>query len=554
MASELAPYDRFARHELLGWHPRRRELLVLRQVGNTPQVHAVHEPGLAPVALTDLRGGVEDARYAPDEGRYFVFTGDADGEGDMRLFRKDLSTGALDALSPPHERVTGFAWAPGGRRLAYATQPAAPRDPAQGARTALRTIDPARPSSARVLAIFEHGTASDLRFSADGRRLAFVERLPASRSRLSIIDVESGKRRPVTPVDARAANAYSRPWFSPDGRGLFALSDRASDLTRLVYVSLATGRQKVLTGRLPHPIDRFAVSSDAGRIAFTTNENGADVLRFLDLRTLREQPRPPLVAGVIGNLRWRPHSDEIGFTMTTARSAGDVFSYDAKTNKLTRWTNGNSPDLNTAAFAEPRAIAWKSFDRRRLTGWLYAPPERFSRPRPVLVRVHAAGDQARPTFIGRDNYLVNELGIALVYPNLRGSSGFGRAFAGLADGARGADAFEDLGALLDWIATQPQLDADRVAIAAADDGAAPALAAVERFGKHTARRIVLSMPATEASAAQAAAVSASERDRPAWLLLPPPQATGTANANALFTALVAFGRHALLAQRPSPPH
>jgi dipeptidyl aminopeptidase/acylaminoacyl peptidase len=174
------------------------------------------------------------------------------------------------------------------------------------------------------------------------------------------------------------------------------------------------------------------------------------------------------VHGVIGGIEWRQKSTEIAFSVSSARTAGDVFSYDYKTNATTRWTNGNNPEINTSEFAEPRIVRWKSFDGREISGFLYMPGSKFSGKRPVIVNIHGGPEaQARPSFIGRNNYYVGELGIAMIFPNVRGSAGFGKTFLKLDNGVKREDSVKDIGALIDWIKQQPDLDGDRIMITAA---------------------------------------------------------------------------------------
>jgi dipeptidyl aminopeptidase/acylaminoacyl peptidase len=164
-----------------------------------------------------------------------------------------------------------------------------------------------------------------------------------------------------------------------------------------------------------------------------------------------------------------------------------VFSYQLKANKLTRWTNGNSPEVNTSAFAEPRLIRWKSFDGLEITGFHYQPSARFTGKRPVIINVHGGpASQARADFIGRYNYLVSELGVAIIYPNVRGSSGFGKTFVKLDDGMKREDSVKDIGALLDWIGQQPDLDAGRVLVSGGSYGGYMALASAVHFSERIA--------------------------------------------------------------------
>jgi dipeptidyl aminopeptidase/acylaminoacyl peptidase len=475
---------------MMSWHPVRREMLVRRRLNATNQAHVVAEPGVTPVPLTDFPDAVGYASYEPSKGEYFVFTRAEGGNEVFRLYREDVASRAVTPLSPEGERVSDVAWTRKGDRLAYVTELVDRNNPDRKARTRVHVVDPLKPASDKVVAALDGGGWLDFRFSEDGRKLAFVEYLSVNDSRLWVMDATGAHRRRVTPLARSTAVSYRLPRFSRDGRGLFATSDRGSEFRRLVYIPLGGGDERVLTGRIAHDVDDLDVSFDAKRIAFTTHEDGADVLRFLDERSFKELPRPPLFAGVIGGLRWRPHAKEVAFQVTSARSAGDVFSYDIEKNQLTRWTNGNSPKLNTRDFPEPRTIRWKSFDGREISGLEYLPPARFTGKRPVVISIHGGPEaEARPGFIGRNNYLVDELGIVLIYPNVRGSAGFGKTFVKLDNGMRREDAVKDIGALLDWIGAQPDLDAARVAIAGGSYGGYMALACAFHYADRIAGAI-----------------------------------------------------------------
>ena len=465
LAEKLVPYGEFRASAMLSWHPARREILVRRRLNATNQAHVVKEPGVAPDPVTDFPDAVSYASYEPSKGDYLVFTRAEGGNEVFRLYREDLPSRTVTALSPEGERVSDVSWSRKGDRLVYATELVDRNNPDRKARTAVHVVDPLQPASDKVIARLDGGGWFDFRFSEDGRKLAFVEYLSANDSRLWVMDATGEHRRRVTPLAKGTPVSYLQPRFSRDGRGLFATSDRGAEFRRLVYLPLGGGDERVLTARIAHDVDDLDVSFDAGRIAFTTNEDGADVLRFLDERTFKELPRPPLFPGVVSRLQWRAHSKEVAFDVTSARSPGDVFSYDIDANQLTRWTNGNSPLLNTRDFPEPRAIRWKSFDAREISGLEYLPPASFKGKRPVVISIHGGPEaQARAGFIGRNNYLVNELGVALIYPNVRGSSGFGKTFLKLDNGMKREDSVKDIGALIDWIGQQPDLDASRVAI------------------------------------------------------------------------------------------
>jgi dipeptidyl aminopeptidase/acylaminoacyl peptidase len=348
-------------------------------------------------------------------------------------------------------------------------------------------MDPLKPESDRVVARFDGGGWFGFHFSEDGRQLVFIEFKSANESYIWVMDVASGKKRRVTAPGKDEPVFWGETRFSKDGKGLFTVTDRGSEFRRLAYLPLAGGKERVLTSHIAFGVEDYDISFDANRIAFITNERGSGALRFIDLSTLKELPRPPLVQGVIGGLAWRKKSSEIAFHMSSARSAGDVFTYDLKENKAIRWTNGNNPQLNTSEFVEPRLVKWLSFDGREISGFHYHPPARFEGKRPVIINIHGGPEaQARPGFIGRNNYFVSELGVAMIYPNVRGSEGFGKTFLKLDNGMKREESVKDIGTLLDWIAAQPDLDAARVSITGGSYGGYMTLASAVHFADRIA--------------------------------------------------------------------
>jgi Tol biopolymer transport system component len=361
LAKKLAPYGEFRPHGMLSWNPAKREMLIRRRLNATSQVHLVSDPGVNPLPLTDFPDAVSSATFQPTTGEYFLFQRGVGGDEVYRIFRYDIATKAVTALSIETERAIALAWNRKGDRIVYGTLPIDRNNPDRKVRTTIHVADPLRPESDRAIATLDGGGWKDFRFSEDGKRLVFVEGISANQGYVWVMDLATGKKRRITPRSAPSVY-YDGPRFSKDGKGIFVLSDRGSEFRRLVYLPATGGKERVLTGHLKFDVDDFDISFDANRIAFITNESGSSVLRFIDLATLKEQPRPPLVQGLIGGLEWRPGSTEVGFSMSSARSAGDVFSYDIKSNQVTRWTNGNNPELNTSEFVEPRLIKWKSFD------------------------------------------------------------------------------------------------------------------------------------------------------------------------------------------------
>jgi len=488
LEAKIAPYGEFRPHMMMSWHPMLRQMLVLRRLNATNQVHLVAAPGATPEPLTNFSDAVNDAVWEPTKGEYFIYACCEGGNEVFRLHRYDVATKATTPISPAGERAAEWSFSKKGDRLVYVTQPVDKNNPARTAITTVHIVDPLDPASDRAIVTLDGGGWGSFHFSDDGRQLAFMEYISAAESNLWTMDLATKKRRRVTKQPKGTTVYYGPPFFTRDGKGLIATSDRGSEFARLAYIPLATpAKEKPLTPKLEYDVDGYDVSTDIDKVAFVTNEKGASVLRFFDLAAWKELPRPPLLQGVIGNLRWRRGSEEVGFHVASARTAGDVFSCDFKTRLFTRWTNGNNPQVNTNAFVEPRLITWKSFDGREISGFHYRPPEHFPGKRPVIINIHGGPEsQARPGFLARNNYFISELGVAMIYPNVRGSSGFGKTFLKLDNGRLREDSVKDIGALIDWIQTSPDLDGERIMILGGSYGGYMTLASAVHFSDRIA--------------------------------------------------------------------
>jgi dipeptidyl aminopeptidase/acylaminoacyl peptidase len=191
---------------------------------------------------------------------------------------------------------------------------------------------------------------------------------------------------------------------------------------------------------------------------------------------------PKLPIGVLYGISWRNHSRELAFNLSTASQDYDAYSLDMATGKLERWTFSETGGLNTSGFAEPKLIHWNSWDGKSISAFLYKPGAKFPGKRPVIIDIHGGPEgQVRPDFLGRDNYYLNELGVAMIYPNVRGSTGYGKTFQKLDNGFLREGSYKDINSLLDWIHTQPDLDAGKVMITGGSYGGFMTLAVATNY-------------------------------------------------------------------------
>jgi dipeptidyl aminopeptidase/acylaminoacyl peptidase len=212
------------------------------------------------------------------------------------------------------------------------------------------------------------------------------------------------------------------------------------------------------------------------------NEDGFGVLHLLDVNTGKERPVPSLPKGIVHGVRWHKNNRDLGFNITSARSTPDVYSLDVQTGKVDRWTYSETGGLNAANFSEPQLIHWKSWDDRQVSGFLYMPQPKFAGRRPVIIEIHGGPEgQSRPDFMDRDNYFLNELGVALIFPNVRGSTGYGKTFLSLDNGLLREGSYKDINSLLDWIQTRSDLDSSRVLVSGGSYGGFMTLAVATKL-------------------------------------------------------------------------
>ena len=440
------------------WHPKRREMLISTRFGSTSQVHVVKAPGGARSQLTFFPDRVGGGEFDPGSGDSFVFSKDKGGDEFFQLYRYGFADGSITLLTDGKSRNTGRAWSNAGRWIAYGSTRRTGND------VDIYVVDPSDPKTDRRVVELAGGGWGVDDWSPDDRQLLVEEGISVNESYLWLVDMATGQKTLLTPKGGEPV-AWGGAQFAKDGRGLYVTTDRGSEFQRLGYMDLATKAVTLLTPDTAD-VDAFDLSPDGKTIVYVSNEKGASVLRLFDTAARAEKPGPKLPYGLIGGVEWHPDGSAVGFTMTSARSSADAYSFDLATGKVERWTFSETGGLNAATFVEPELVSWKSFDGREISGFLYRPPaSKFPGKRPVVVDIHGGPEgQERPGFMGRDNYLLNELGVAMLMPNVRGSTGYGKTFTKLDNGFLRENSYKDIAALFDWIAARPDLDANRVMV------------------------------------------------------------------------------------------
>lgn len=477
LADEVRRYTEARSATFVGWHPTKTEMLISTRFGNTAQIHEVRMPGGARRQLTFFAEPIGAADWDPKGGEFFLFTRDTGGNEFGQMYRFDGANGDVTLLSDGgRSQNGGWEWDRAGERIAYTSTRR------NGADRDIWVMDPRDPATDRLVVENAGGGWSVLDWSPDGTKLLVGESLSVNKSRRWLVDAATGEKTRLD-EDSPEDVAWGGGTFTADGKAIWTTTDKDAEFARLVKWTPATGAIDPVTADIPWEVEGFDLSEDGSRLCFVTNEAGISRARVLDTATGKHRLVEGLPEGVIGGGRWHADGKHLAFSVGSARSTSDVYVWDATDGgPAVRWTESELGGLVADALVEPQAIEWTSFDGLRISGFLYPAAPKFAGRRPVIINVHGGPEgQSRPIFQGRNNFFMSELGVAMVYPNVRGSTGYGKTFVKLDNALKREDSVRDIGALLDWIATRPDLDPTRVMITGGSYGGFMTLACATSY-------------------------------------------------------------------------
>jgi dipeptidyl aminopeptidase/acylaminoacyl peptidase len=476
LKAEVGRYLEFRGAGMADWHPLKREMLITTRFADSPQLHYVKFPGGARTQMTFLPEPVGGGSFQPKTGEYLVFAQDTGGSEFYQYYRFDLKDGRITLLTDGKSRNTGAKWSHSGQSIAYASTRRTGRD------NDLYLIDPANPKTDRKLVELKGGGWDIADWSPDDKSLLLFEYVSINESYLHLLDIATGKLELLTPKGTTKI-AYGGAKFSKDGKSLILTTDQGSEFQRLGRYDLVTKVFTPYTAHIPWDVDEFELSKDGKTIALITNEDGAGILRLMDAKNGKELKTPKLPIGTVSGLNWHENNRDLAFNVSSAKAPFDIYSLDVKTGNIDRWTESETGGLDASKFSEPEMIRVKSFDGLDISGFIYRPDaQKFPGPRPVIVYIHGGPEsQSRPRFQARLNYYLNEMGVALLYPNVRGSAGYGKTFLTLDNGFKREDSVKDIGAFLDWIDRDASLDKQRIAVMGGSYGGYMTLACMVHY-------------------------------------------------------------------------
>lgn len=475
LVEKVKPFTKIRRIGWIGLHNKELYLLENSKLGRLNQKTVSFEPQ----AKNDA--SFQNVTFHPIRSDIIFTLKDDSGRDKTQLYRINLTTGEETMLSDPAETeiVRGITFVPNENTLYYTGYVIKGN---QG-----RLVKVNFETGERQIAAEYKGTRTVGEISADGKKLLLDDYRGAGDTVLYLFNPDSGKSSAFTSEAAKLANWDAR--FLHKGNALLWLSTADSD-TGDAYIKAVSDETPQRLG-LPQDGDLSSVtiSPNNKMIAVKYNQNGSNKIRLFKLNNFtlgKELSMPKTPSGVISTVLWTGN-EELTFNTETGKAAGIIFRYQIPKNKLTSLYQTLEASAKIKELPDAEIVSWKSFDNQEITGILHRPLKRAAAGKsPVLIDIHGGPQlQARPRYNGRNNYLTTELGFAVVFPNVRGSSGFSESFLGLDDGAKRGDAVKDLESLLDWISKQPDLDSNNVFVKGDSYGAFLALA----LGKAQAARL-----------------------------------------------------------------
>jgi dipeptidyl aminopeptidase/acylaminoacyl peptidase len=475
LVERLQQYQSTRSAAFVDWDPRGKGMLISTRFGEATQLHWVAGPGMDRRQVTFEREPITAGRFDPSAPDGFFFARDIGGGEFTQFFWWDAKAGRAELLTDGTSRNDAFQLADGGGRWAYVST--------RRNKTDFDLYVQERGQPAKMVKQVEGAWDID-DWSPDGKLLLARRLVSITESHLFLVDVATGSATEIGATPGKTV-AIGGAKFARKGNAVYFPSDEDAEFARLTHLDLKTGKRTVLTGTIDWDVKHLEVSRDGRWLAFVANEGGRSALYVAATATPTKAQRIPLTPGVIDTLGFDPQSRRLGFTLSSAKTGSDAYALDLANRKVTRWTTSELGGLDPETLVDPELVEYPSFDGKKIPAWYYRPylaPNVRRGPSPVIIVIHGGPEaQSDARFSATLQSWQKELGAAVILPNVRGSAGYGKTYVALDNGEKREDSVKDIGALLDWIATRPELDKSRVCVQGGSYGGYMVLASLTKY-------------------------------------------------------------------------
>ena len=459
LSEKIKKYSESRSANFTAIQPNGKELIMVTRFASTNQLHQISQPMGNRKQLTFFDEPVNSADYEPVKGEYLIYSKDIGGNEFGQLFRLDLKTMESKLLTDGgRSQNGGIMWKKDGSGFYFSSTKR------NGGDRDVYYMNPLKPEETRLVLEVKGGGWRINDISSDGKKLIIGEYVSANESHLYLFDTETQKLQSITDRNEKQIVQGSAK-FAKNPDEIWYVTDRDNEFDRLATLNLKTKKISYFTSAIPWEVSGYTLSKDKSKIAFETNESGLNKLYLMDTNSKKYSEIKGLPVGLVNNFEFTNDGKSLFFSQSTYDSSADIYRLDLATNKIERWTDSEQGEMQKTDMSQPKLIEWKSFDDMKITGFYYPVSKKFTGKRPVLINIHGGPEgQSMASSLGSGNYYTNEMGVALIYPNVRGSSGFGKTYIASDNGFNRMNSVKDIGALLDWIAKQPELDKDRIMI------------------------------------------------------------------------------------------
>ncbi len=448
----------------------------------TPQLWTLGEPGGWPTQRTFYEERVTFAAPSPERPET-IFGMDEGGDERQGLFRLD-DAGRIDPLTPTDAKHRWGGWSPDGDRFAFASN--------RREQSVFDVYVQGRAADAEDATLVREGDGwlSVGGWSPDGSRLAIHEARSNFDTDVYVLDIGSGELTHLTDEDDDVR--YRGLSWGPEGDAVYCCSDREADTLSLVRLDAGTGELSTVESGGEYNVGGVAIDDDTGRLVYSRNVDGYTELTVGDLvgpTEIDDRPTPDLPGGVAGGVSFDDGAERFAVTVTADTVNANVYVVDVETGDAERWTYAPTAGVPESTFVEAELLRYETFDGREIPGYLSVPPSEPDGGYPTIVDVHGGPEsQRRPSFSAVKQYFLAH-GYAVFEPNVRGSTGYGRAYAALDDVEKRMDAVADLEAAAAYLADRPDVDGDRLIAKGGSYGGFMVLSALTEYPERWAAGI-----------------------------------------------------------------
>jgi len=459
LANQVKKYAESRGASLAEIHPTKNEIIINTRFSSTSQLHRIKQNMGARTQITFFDEPVSGASYEPVKGEYLIYSKDIGGNEFGQLYKLDLKTLQSTLLTDGgRSQNGGVTWLKDGKGFYYSSTKR------NGGDRDIYYMDPNNPKSDKLILQVKGGGWGISDISTDGQKLLVSEYVSANESHIWMLETATGKLSEVTDRKSKGI-IQSGASFSNSKDEIWFVTDKDNEFERLATLNLITKKVAYLTSNIPWNVENYTLSEDKKTIVFITNEAGLNKMYLMKASDKSYTAVKNIPIGLIGGVSFTKNNQSLFFTQSTAQTASDVYKLNLSSGTIERWTESELGEMQQSDMSVPKFIEWKSFDNLKISGFYYPAAAKFTGKRPVLINIHGGPEgQSMASFLGSNNYYTNEMGVAIIFPNVRGSSGFGKTFIAKDNGFLREDSVKDIGALLDWIALQPELDKDKIMI------------------------------------------------------------------------------------------